>query len=173
MTPEAARDVQTVDPDGHKIASGIDGVLHVRLTLHADHRGSLAEVIDLGAAFWEHPIVYSYRFSVAPGRIKGWGMHKLQDDRYHCTGGSLRTVLFDGRVDSPTYEHFDEHFFTPATPGLLYIPAGVWHASQSFGDGEAVVMNFPTRVYDHADPDKYRIDPHSGEIPFDFTLPDG
>ena len=33
-------------------------------------------------------------------------------------------------------------------------------------------MNFPTRPYDHAEPDKYRIDPHSGLIPFDFTLPD-
>jgi hypothetical protein len=30
-----------------------------------------------------------------------------------------------------------------------------------------------TRPCDHADPDKYRIDPHSGEIPFDWTLRDG
>lgn len=105
--------------------------------------------------------------------IKGWGMHKLQDDRYHCAGGAMRTVLYDGRVGSPTHERFEEHFFTPATPGLLHIPAGVWHASQCLGDGEAVVMNFPTRPYDHREPDKYRIDPHSQLIPFDWTLADG
>jgi hypothetical protein len=33
-------------------------------------------------------------------------------------------------------------------------------------------MNFPTRPYDREDPDKYRIDPASGEIPFDFALLD-
>ena len=33
-------------------------------------------------------------------------------------------------------------------------------------------MNFPTRPYDRTNPDKYRIDPASGEIPFDFTLRD-
>ena len=34
-------------------------------------------------------------------------------------------------------------------------------------------MNFPTEPYDRETPDKYRIDPHSGEIPFDWSLPDG
>jgi hypothetical protein len=34
-------------------------------------------------------------------------------------------------------------------------------------------MNFPTRAYDAAAPDKFRIDPHSGAIPFDWSLPDG
>jgi hypothetical protein len=33
-------------------------------------------------------------------------------------------------------------------------------------------MNFPTRPYDRDTPDKYRIDPASDEIPFDFTLRD-
>ena len=62
---------------------------------------------------------------------------------------------------------------TRGTPGLLRIPPGVWHASQNWGDFEAVCMNFPTRSFDPEHPDKYRIDPASGEIPFDFTLRDG
>jgi len=52
------------------------------------------------------------------------------------------------------------------------IPPGVWHADQNTGDIDAVILNFPTRPYDPADPDKHRIDPHSGEIPFDWTLRD-
>ena len=32
--------------------------------------------------------------------------------------------------------------------------------------------DFPTRPYDRDNPDKYRIDPWSGEIPFDWTLKD-
>jgi hypothetical protein len=33
-------------------------------------------------------------------------------------------------------------------------------------------VNFPTAACDAEEPDKFRIDPHSGEIPFDFTLRD-
>ena len=47
------------------------------------------------------------------------------------------------------------------------------HADQNIGDREARLLNFPTRPYDRADPDKYRIDPHSGAIPFDWELRDG
>jgi dTDP-4-dehydrorhamnose 3,5-epimerase len=46
----------------------------------------------------------------------------------------------------------------------------VWHADQNTGDRDAVLMNFPTRAYHHDNPDKYRIDPWSDEIPFDWTL---
>ena len=49
---------------------------------------------------------------------------------------------------------------------------GVWHADQNTGDVDAAILNFPTRAYDREDPDKHRIDPHSGEIPFDWSLRD-
>ncbi len=35
------------------------------------------------------------------------------------------------------------------------------------------VMNYPTRPYDPDVPDKYRIDPHAGVIPFDWSVRDG
>ena len=37
----------------------------------------------------------------------------------------------------------------------------------------ALDPNFPTRPYDADAPDKYRVDPHSGTIPFDWELRDG
>jgi dTDP-4-dehydrorhamnose 3,5-epimerase len=49
----------------------------------------------------------------------------------------------------------------------------VWHADQNWGDADAALLNFPTRPFNHAEPDKFRIDPHSGEIDFDWSLPDG
>src|SRR5207247_1875125 len=83
------------------LPSGIVGVRHVRLTMHEDHRGSLMEVVDLTHPFWEDPIVYAYRFTIMPGRIKGWGRHKLQDDRYVVAGSRPRTLLLHGRVHRP------------------------------------------------------------------------
>jgi dTDP-4-dehydrorhamnose 3,5-epimerase len=140
--------------------------------LQADHRGSLLEVVDTRHPFWREPIVWAYRVTVRPGRIKGWGMHKLQTDRYFVTSGRLRVVLYDGRTDSATYERFAEFQFTDETPGLLLIPPGVWHADQNTGDRDAVVVNFPTRVFNPDAPDKYRVDVTSGDIPFDWTLRD-
>ena len=77
----------------------------------------------------------------------------------------VRVVLHDGRVASPTHQEFDEFGFDETTPALLRIPPGVWHADQNTGDVDPVILNFPTRAYDAADPDKHRIDPHSDEIP--------
>jgi dTDP-4-dehydrorhamnose 3,5-epimerase len=62
---------------------------------------------------------------------------------------------------------------TEEARGLLLIPPGVWHGDQNYGERDAVMVNFPTRPFDRDDPDKARIDPHSGEIPFDWTLRDG
>jgi dTDP-4-dehydrorhamnose 3,5-epimerase len=61
---------------------------------------------------------------------------------------------------------------TEEARALLLIPPGVWHGDQNYGSRDAVMMNFPTRSYNRDDPDKYRIDPHSGAIPFDWNLPD-
>jgi dTDP-4-dehydrorhamnose 3,5-epimerase len=140
---------------------------------HVDHRGSLTEVVDFDDPSWEEPVVYSYCFTIRPGRIKGWGMHRRQADRYFLAQGSVRIVLFDGRVASPTYGRFAEFHFSDAARGRLLILPGVWHADQNWGETEAVMLNFPTRPFDHRRPDKHRIDPASGAIPFDFALPDG
>jgi uncharacterized RmlC-like cupin family protein len=82
-------------------------------------------------------------------------------------------VLYDGRAESPTFDSFQEHHMTASAPALLLIPPGVWHASQNWGEDEAAIVNFPTRPYDREEPDKYGTDPHSGEIPFDWSLRDG
>lgn len=171
IVPEGVRDVPSVDTDGRP-SDRIEGVVHARAVVHGDHRGALMETVNFDHPFWEEPVVHAYTITVAPGRIKGWGMHRRQDDRYATLSGRLRVVLYDGRTDSPSFQRFAEFFFTDETPGFLRIPPGVWHADQNIGEEPCRLMNFPTRPYDHRDPDKYRIDPDSGEIPFDFTLRD-
>jgi len=172
VIPAGVRDAATVTGSGRRLPS-LEGVLAKPAVVHADHRGSLIELINFDDAFWEEPVVYSYAITVARGRIKGWGMHKLQADRYAVLSGSLRVVLYDGRPDSPSFQRFAEFQFSEEAPGFLRIPPGVWHADQNVGEAPCRLINFPTRAYDRNSPDKYRIDPSSGEIPFDFTLHDG
>jgi len=169
----AQRDPRTVDTGGRLLAPAIEGVVVKRLAAHVDHRGSLTPLLDVRDAFWSEPVVYAYEFTINPGVIKGWGMHERQADRYYVADGRVRVVLFDGRRDSPTAGELVQLHFGERNPGLVLIPPGVWHADQNWGDARARVVNFPTERYDPEDPDKCRIDPHSGVIPFDWTLRDG
>ncbi len=169
----AQRDPRTVGSDGRLLAPPIDGVVVKRLTTHVDHRGGLTPLLDVRDAFWSEPVVYAYEFSINPGAIKGWGMHERQADRYYAADGRVRVVLFDGRRDSPTAGELVVLQFGERNPGLVHIPPGVWHADQNWGDAPARIVNFPTAPYEPDLPDRFRIDPHSGVIPFDWTLRDG
>jgi dTDP-4-dehydrorhamnose 3,5-epimerase len=165
VVPAGARD----RPPG----PGIEGVRSALLEPRVDHRGSLFEIVNFEHPFWQEPVVYAYAITIRPGRIKGWGLHELQTDRYAIVRGSVRVVLFDGRTDSTTQGVLEVHQLTGEAPSLLAIPPGVWHADQNWGEDDAAIVNFPTHPYDRESPDKYRLDPHSGEIPFDWSLPDG
>ena len=106
VVPSGVRDQPT--------AGRIEGVQAVRLEPHADHRGSLFELVNFDHPFWQEPVVHAYGITIRPGRIKGWGMHKLQTDRYAIVNGSVRVVLFDGRSESPTQGLIDVRQLTGA-----------------------------------------------------------
>ena len=169
----AERDDKTVDRGGKLLPPSIDGVVVKRLSTHVDDRGGLTPLLDTRDPFWAEPVVYAYEVVIKPGRIKGWGMHERQSDRYFVCSGDVRVVLFDGRESSPTAGALVQLHFGERSPGLVCIPPGVWHADHNWGDSVARILNFPTRAYDPEDPDKWRIDPHAGVIPFDWALRDG
>ena len=173
LTELAARDRPTVDAHGRELGESIEDVIFQRLAPLADHRGSLVPFLDTRDRFWTEPVVYAYEIMIRPGRIKGWGMHEQQSDRYFVAAGNVRIALYDGRPDQGSHGRIAQFFFTDATPGLLAIPPGVWHADQNWGKTDARIINFPTHPYDPAEPDKFRIDPHSDVIPFDWELRDG
>jgi dTDP-4-dehydrorhamnose 3,5-epimerase len=160
------------EPD-QVMASRIAGVRIERPEGYHDARGSLVPFMDFSKTFWSEPIVHAYEFTIRPGRIKGWGMHRRQADRYFVQTGDLRVALHDAREDSPTKGAFCEFWFTGEGRGLLYIPAGVWHATQNWGTTLGRIVNFGTVRFDPADPDKARIDPHANVIPYDWRLHDG
>jgi dTDP-4-dehydrorhamnose 3,5-epimerase len=163
----------TVDAVGRVLGVGIEGVQLERLVPYTDHRGHLTQIMNTVSSIWDEQVAHAYHVTVAPGRIKGWGMHRFQADRHYGFAGEGRMVLYDGRDDSPTHGRFAQVHFSDVSRGVLYIPPGVWHAAHNTGEREWQMINFPTRPYDSANPDKFRMDPHSGEIPFDFTLADG
>jgi len=165
---EPRRDVQTVTPAGERVGRLIEGVCVRPAVTQVDERGEICEIYNPAWGVVESPLVYVYQVCVRPGRIKGWVVHRQQDDRLFASLGALKIVLFDARRESPTHRMVNEIFVGERNRALVVIPAGVFHAVQNVGATDALFVNMPTRPYDHAEPDKYRLPIDTDEIPYRF-----
>ncbi len=143
----ARRDAQTATPAGDPVRRLTDGVQIRSLPTHVDFRGSVFELFD---PRWEwHPeaLVFAYCFSIRPGVVKGWNLHREHEDRYALVSGEMDLVLFDPRPDSPTCGEVCKITLSEHRRSLVNIPRNVWHADYNFGTTDAFVVNFPTAPY--------------------------
>ena len=166
VTPK--KDVQTVTPEGERIANRIDGV-EVRLAItHVDERGELCEIYNPVWDFAKGPFPYVYMTTLRPHKIRGWVVHREQQDRLFVALGALKIVLYDARPESPTFKVINEFYLGERNRGSVSIPQNVFHAVQNVGDVEGVFINCPTKPYNHANPDKLRLPLDTDEIPYKF-----
>jgi len=150
----------------------IEGVYVKQLKVIPDERGFVMEMLRCDdKMFTEFGQVY---LSVAyPGVVKGWHYHQLQTDNFAVVKGMLKVVLYDRREGSPTHGEINEFFMGERNPILVTIPPGVVHGVKTVGAEAGYLVNCPNKPYNHSDPDEYRVDPHSGEIPYDWARKDG
>jgi len=168
MSDTPRKDSQTVTADGEPIQSLIHGVrLRPAITL-PDDRGTVCEIMSSDWGFDELPMVYVYQVTIRPQQVKGWVVHRLQDDRIFLSQGTMRAVLYDDRPESPTYKKLNELFISEHNRALIRIPRGVYHAIQNVGDVDVLFINAPTRPYNHANPDKFRLPLNNDVIPYRF-----
>jgi len=57
-----------------------------------------------------------------------------------------------------------------ANPTLLKIPPGVLHGYKTIGTEPSLLLNFPTEVYNGAEPDEYRLPWNSEEIGYNWEI---
>ncbi len=150
----------------------IDGVTVKKLNVIPDERGRVMEILrgddDIFQAFGQ-----VYYTTAYPGVVKAWHYHKKQTDFFCCILGMMKLVLYDGRDISPTKGLINEFFLGDNNPSLVVIPPEVYHGFKCVSATEAVVVNVPTLPYNRREPDEYRLDPHGGEIPYDWARKDG
>jgi len=160
------QDIATVRADGQSLAPLIHGVVITPAATHVDGRGTLCEILN--DRVHPEPIVYVYQFTIRPGMIKGWHVHRLHDDRIFVSQGTLKVVLYDDRKDSPTHGMVNEIHRSEFQRNLMVIPAHVYHAHQNIGSTDVLCVSMPTRPYDHASPDVYRLPLNTDDIPYKF-----
>lgn len=164
----------------HRIADpAIPGVVLRPLTVHRDPRGTLTELLraDWPDVFGEAmPFAQMYASVTAPGIARDedrWHLHERQTDRFVVLAGRIVVAVADARPDSPAHGtlrliDFRADRDAPA-PALLTVPSGVLHGLLALGDGPAVLLNAPTRLFDPDAPDERRVPFADAAI----TLPSG
>ena len=150
----------------------IHGVRIKKLRIIPDERGRLMEILrsddDLFTKFGQVYMTTAY-----PGVVKAWHYHKVQTDNFAVVHGMMKVVLYDSRDGSPTKGEINEFCVGDLNPALIQIPNLVYHGFKCISEHEAIVINCPTEVYQYAQPDEYRLDPHNNDIPYDWARKDG
>ena len=105
------------------------------------------------------------------GVINGWHVHESLILNYICISGMMHLVLYDLREGSPTYKKTQEVCFGEDNYCLIHIPPGIANASECITGEYSIMCNVASEPHN---PDlKYRrIDPNTGEIPFDWSKKD-
>lgn len=164
----AVQDQRTVDDARESTVPLLEGMSFKDSIRHSDDRGSVTELYDPRWGWHQDPLVFSYIFTIRPGQAKGWGLHKQHEDRYFVIRGELELVLYDTRPSSTTFGKVCKLFLSADRPRLVNVPKFVWHADRNIGTEDCMVVNFPTIMYDHSAPDKYRLPLDTPLIPYKF-----
>jgi dTDP-4-dehydrorhamnose 3,5-epimerase len=150
----------------------IDGVTVRKLRVIPDERGYLMEMLRSDWPEFEK-LGQVYITAVYPGVVKGWHYHRIQTDHFVCVAGMAKVVLYDDREGSNTQGEVDEFFMGQLNPILLKIPPGVMHGFKGISGETALIVNAPTELYNYAQPDEYRLPPHTDQVPYDWSRKDG
>jgi dTDP-4-dehydrorhamnose 3,5-epimerase len=165
---DTLQDVASVTSNGESLAALPAGVTFREVPTQTDDRGTVVELFDPRWGWHDKPLVFSYCFTIRPGMIKGWGLHKEHEDRYFVLFGEMQVVMYDDRPDSPTRHLVSSVVLSEHRRRLMNIPPGIWHANRNLGTRDVVVINFPTTPYNHTKPDKYRLPLDTDQIPYKF-----
>jgi dTDP-4-dehydrorhamnose 3,5-epimerase len=82
----------------------------------------------------------------------------------------VKVALHDTREGSPTVGETDEFVMGWQRQRLLVIPPGVYHGFTAVGTESAGIINISTELYDHNDPDEYRLPFDDPGIGYDWGV---
>lgn len=143
--------------------NGVEVIPKMRIS---DVRGTIQHGIRKDELQSEFGEVYFKR--LRSGIINGWHVHEKLELNYLCVYGSLRLVLFDLRQNSGTTGQIMEVVMGIENYVLVHIPPGIANASETLSHPDSLLCNIASAPHDPSL--KYRrIDPFSGEIPFDWN----
>ncbi len=150
----------------------IQGVTLAHLALYPDDRGYFLELARLGEGLAAHlgPGVKAQVSGTLsyPGTIKALHFHTRQTDLWAPVSGMFQVVLYDLRVDSPSFGRTNTIYLGHLRPWLLKIPPGVAHGYKIVGSQPGLLVYITDRFYDPDD--EGRIAYNDPDIHYDWEF---
>jgi len=146
----------------------IGGVQVRKLRFIPDERGYLMEMLRSDWPEFDR-FGQSYVTACYPGAVKAWHCHKRQWDHLVCVSGMAKVVLYDPRQESATRGRINEFHMGELNPMLVKIPPLVYHGFTAEGGDRALVVNFPTELYNYNEPDESCLPYDEPSIPYSWT----
>lgn len=147
----------------------IEGVVTIPLKKIPDERGTIMHGVRNDDILNDFGEVYFKK--LYKGVINGWHVHETLILNYICIYGMIKLVLYDMRENSPTKGILQEIFIGEDNYCLVHIPAGIANGSKGLWDPYSIMCNIASEAH-NASIKYLRIDPHGGEIPYDWTRKD-
>lgn len=150
--------------------TAIDGVETRKLRVNADERGHLVEMFREDWELYDFDPAMSYFSVTYPGIVRAWHRHtRGQIDYFVCPKGRIKVGVYDDRDESPTQSELDTFVIGEHDQQVVRIPGDCWHGFKALGTEPALLVNFPTNLYDYDEPDEQRLPPNTDEIPLDWN----
>jgi len=92
---------------------------------------------------------------------------------HHAGRGACVGIYCTKLNDSPTKGEINEFFVGERNPLFILIPPGVYHGLKAIGSEPAITIGLPTELYNYDEPDEFRVDPHGGGFPYDWSRKNG
>ena len=147
----------------------IRGVELRDLQVNADERGHLVEVFREDWDEYDPEPAMSYYSLTYPGIVRAWHKHNRgQIDHFVCPQGRIKVGVYDDREDSPTKGELNTFVIGEHNQQLIRIPGECWHGFKAVGTEPAILLNYPTNLYDYEDPDEERLPYDTDKIPLDW-----
>lgn len=144
------------------------------LEINSDVRGHLTEIWRSDWEFYagEDEPAMSYVSETYPGIIRAWHRHHCgQIDHFVVLSGKAKVGIYDDREGSPTQGELDTYIIGENNTNAIRVPGDCWHGFKAIGDERALMINFPTNLYDYDDPDEERLPYDTDRIPLDWEEP--
>lgn len=160
------KDAQTVLPGGARAgAAKIDGVRIHELGNVITRSGYMTEVFRTD---WSVIGITAHQINwveLNPGAVTDWHAHAKQIDHLVGVGGNIKLALWDNREKSPTKGATEIIRLGAIRPVMVIVPPFVWHGLRNESGVPAGYLNVTDQLYEHANPDNWRLTPQAGEIP--------
>jgi dTDP-4-dehydrorhamnose 3,5-epimerase len=133
----------------HERAVALREPVFVPIGVYADDRGwSMMNQLQ-GVMSAEGQINFSTQY---PGIVKAWHRHARQADFWICLTGHVKVGVHRAENRRVCAMVIGERM-----PGVVVIPAGLWHGAATNGPQSAGLLYYVTRTYDASDPDEERM----------------